>query len=435
MKSYEKIAKILRADRDTIRLLEERLSAATGKKNVLDKITEENEAMIRKRLDFLGLDRQTTAKELYDALISKIESDDHRLFETLGGPKKESSEDQQKILDIAKNLAGQPKGFFLKKNKAEELLKNQPPQKIISSLGYRDAEELIQKEDLWEIFSGLRFLEDADWLNNEFFKQYENLTPADFEEREIIVKSLGPQWASAAQSFVKKKYHNISHLKELGVVFVIPVPLGISGELMRNFSLILHYLNEVLFYSEILKKLAGDEKTFSKNLISLLRGDVVDKKLIPSDKSQWLIIQRYLAKDDENDWRLFKPHVNPEALHWEKAERMLVKAGEALNDFSIDLAFWQNLNWVGDFFRTESGVEILVSFNLVDTVMSLVKEKELIKYLLEHGCIFEREGKSHTLFHNPKTKKSATVPRHKEINTFTARGICKDLEIDIIEKR
>jgi len=46
--------------------------------------------------------------------------------------------------------------------------------------------------------------------------------------------------------------------------------------------------------------------------------------------------------------------------------------------------------------------------------------------------VFEDEGKKHTLFFNPATNKSTTVPRHNEINTFTARGICKDLGVPII---
>lgn len=384
MTSFEKIARILRADKDTIRVLEEKASAVTGKKNVIDKIVEENEAIVRNRLDSLGLGRQVMAKELYDTLISKIEADNHQLFEALGKPKLEIPENCQRILEYAKKLAAEPKGFFLKKERAEELLRNQPPQKIIQLLGYRNIDSLLQKEDLWEVFSALRFLEDPGWLNNTFLKQYENLKPTDFEERPIIVKALSLQWTDVARSFIEKKYHNISHLKELGMVFFIPVSLNISGELIRNFSLILHYLNEILFYSDILEKFSQDEKTFAQNLISLLRGDVIDKRLPASFKSQWLIIQRYLAKEDENDWRLFEPHVSPEALHWERAERMLVRAGELFNHFSADLAFWQNLNWVGDYFKTETGIEVLASFNLVDTAMSLVKEKELIKYLYHH---------------------------------------------------
>ena len=36
------------------------------------------------------------------------------------------------------------------------------------------------------------------------------------------------------------------------------------------------------------------------------------------------------------------------------------------------------------FFKIETGGEVPVSFNLVDTVMSLVQEKEMIKYLYHH---------------------------------------------------
>ena len=50
-----------------------------------------------------------------------------------------------------------------------------------------------------------------------------------------------------------------------------------------------------------------------------------------------------------------------------------------------------------------------------------------------HSCIFEREGANHTVYHNPISKKSSTIPRHNEINTFTAKNICKDLEIPIIK--
>ena len=48
------------------------------------------------------------------------------------------------------------------------------------------------------------------------------------------------------------------------------------------------------------------------------------------------------------------------------------------------MEFWRDLGSVGGFFKSEIGNDILVSFNLVDTVMALVKRKELIKYLYHH---------------------------------------------------
>ena len=206
MKPYEKIAKVLRTDKDTIRLLEEKLSALTGKKNVMSKIVEENEATIRNRLDFLGLGRKITAKQIYDALISKIEADNDELFKVLDSPSASVSSDWQRVLEIAQNISDKQKGLFLKQEKAVELLKNQPPQKILQVLNYKSVDELLEKENIFEIFSALRFVEGSEWLNENFFKQYKNLKPGDFEKREIKVLALPERWVQIAQNFIKHKY-------------------------------------------------------------------------------------------------------------------------------------------------------------------------------------------------------------------------------------
>lgn len=377
----EKIARILRADKDFISKIDARLSAVTGKKGVMGKIITENEDKVNDRLLKLGVSREAGAKEVYDALISKIEADDHLLFEVLRQPNCSRQEDCARVLELTRKVAGTNHGFFLKKEKAFELLHREPPRKVMTFLGYDSVDKMFAQEDFFEVFSALRFVEGNDWLNNVFFEQYKNLTPDDFEEREILVKALSEKWNRAVESFVMKKWHNISHLKELGVVFVIPISLGISGELLRMVSLVFHYLHEIPFYSEMFRRISEVPVTFSSNLVSLLRGDVFDRRLPEGEKSLWLVVQRYLAKDDENEWRLFVPHINPEAIHWKKTTTDLVKVGEFLDGFKDGLDFWQNLDWAGDYFKDEVGRDTLVSFNLVDTVMSLVKEKELIKYL------------------------------------------------------
>jgi hypothetical protein len=124
--------------------------------------------------------------------------------------------------------------------------------------------------------------------------------------------------------------------------------------------------------------------SFSESVISLLRGDVIDRRPPEGRKVNFLVIQRYLAKDDENDWRLFEPHVNPEAVHWKRASEEIASVDKLLPELKDGFGFWKDLDWVGDYFKDEVGHEVLVSFNLVDTVMALVKEKELIKYLYHH---------------------------------------------------
>jgi predicted RNA binding protein YcfA (HicA-like mRNA interferase family) len=58
-----------------------------------------------------------------------------------------------------------------------------------------------------------------------------------------------------------------------------------------------------------------------------------------------------------------------------------------------------------------------------------VKRVDLIRHLEQHGCALFREGGSHSVYVNRRTRKSSSVPRHREINEFLARKICRDLEI------
>jgi len=58
-----------------------------------------------------------------------------------------------------------------------------------------------------------------------------------------------------------------------------------------------------------------------------------------------------------------------------------------------------------------------------------MKRVKLLKHLREQGCVFIREGGSHSWWENPAQNRRSSVPRHTEINDILARKICKDLGI------
>ncbi|MEK7108142.1 MAG: type II toxin-antitoxin system HicA family toxin [Patescibacteria group bacterium] len=58
-----------------------------------------------------------------------------------------------------------------------------------------------------------------------------------------------------------------------------------------------------------------------------------------------------------------------------------------------------------------------------------MKRDDLIRHLRQQGCVFLREGGNHSLFFNPLTGRTSTVPRHREVEEFLARKICKDLGV------
>ncbi|MBI1957313.1 MAG: hypothetical protein HYS44_02550 [Candidatus Niyogibacteria bacterium] len=388
MDSEKYIARLLRSDVDTISRLHEKMAARFGKDGVLDTIATQNQLRASIMLEKLGI-RDRKALPIFKALIGKVREDDTALKKAFGISGSDGT-GYGVLAQRAVELAGLGSGFFLKWEKAAELIRKNPPQNILSFFGYRDAGELLEKENIKKVFAALRFAEDRKWLNTVFFAAYNDLEAADFEKRSVEMLVLENKWLAMAEHFVQKKYHNVSHLKELGMIFVLPQDLAVPGEALRLFTLLLHYLHEIHFYSELFEKkvhafsdpLWTEGQSFADFFTSALRGDIVDKRLPDGNALTWLIVQRYLAKEDENDWRLFEPHINPEALHWERAEENISHIGEKFPH--LDLSFWHDLGWIGDFYPTDTGVEVLVSMNLVDTVMALVMNKELIKYLYHH---------------------------------------------------
>jgi mRNA interferase HicA len=56
-----------------------------------------------------------------------------------------------------------------------------------------------------------------------------------------------------------------------------------------------------------------------------------------------------------------------------------------------------------------------------------VKRTDLIRTLLNFGCVLVRHGGSHDWYRNPGTGVSQPVPRHREIKDQLARHIIKML--------
>jgi hypothetical protein len=58
-----------------------------------------------------------------------------------------------------------------------------------------------------------------------------------------------------------------------------------------------------------------------------------------------------------------------------------------------------------------------------------LKRVDLVRHLEQHRCELLREGGNHSVYVNRTARKTSTVPRHREINDFLARRICRDLEV------
>lgn len=388
----EKLAKLLRTHESVLVDFEEQMNAETGKSGVLTEVAEDIERRVNEALGDLNVPQDPDTNTVFEALIKKIKENDKALLQYLGNPSCATEDGCRTIIALAKEITGVPKGFFVKKELAERLLRKNPPQRLMKKMEIGDVDTLLKKFPLEVVFPAIRFAEDSRWLNEVFFRPYEMITPADFEEREVEVVVLPPEFIEIGRHFAGAKLHHISHLKELGTIFVMPIEKQ-DGAALEVLTLVLHYLQEVPFYSRIFQRFAKEPESFSGHLVSALRGDVLPA--LPADEKDdsFLIVQRYLAKNDPVDPRLLAPHVNPEATHWRLVEDKLTEWG-AKEHPEFNFQFWQDLGPTGDFFQLsesdtqyhEHGVsdEVLVSFDFIDNLFAHNREASALEKYLYH---------------------------------------------------
>jgi len=224
---------------------------------------------------------------------------------------------------------------------------------------------MLEKENLYEIYGALRFAEEPEWLE-QFNKHYDDIKASDFTTRQIeMVVMPHDRWADIAEDFVHKKRHNITHLKEMGVILILPIKLEkMPGIAIFSFSLLFHYINEIRLYSAFFKLQQG-KKDFAQIFINTLIADPSDAAVIAGQNIHWRVIQKYLGKhEEEYHPESFEPHVHPEDLHWRKAE-------EALYMIDPELKFWEDLDYVGLLFDNRP-----IAFNMLDVAASYANGRD-----------------------------------------------------------
>ena len=367
-----KLAQLLRMpDKKPLAEVFEKMEKMTGKKNVAEKLVEENRQVVEQKLSKLGISADKADAQYVDSeILKKTEEADTSFFEFLGKPDYASPSGYEKMISLVQEIKpGEERGTFLKEDKLRSFLFLNPPRNIIKSLGYKDVKELLEKENIFHVFAGLRFAESEHWLNDSFLRPYHDLRPDDFEEREIKINILPQKWAEIGEKFVGKKLHNISHLKEAGVIFIVPTKReSFPGQSLETFTLLLHYSYEVDFYSRLFQK-CFTLPDFGTRLVEFLAAKVSAVPL-PKEGNFWRIIPRYLAKLNDSDPRLFESHINPEPLHWYKAERDIDEFVQ--KNPQIKLSFWRgDDDFAGEVFPAGKRGEDLISFDLIDSIISL----------------------------------------------------------------
>ena len=334
------------------------LEEVSGKTGADTKLIGDITAMAHESMRALGLNpAASTGEEVYYALLGRVEQDIIRLKKVIGA---EESDEVRYLVPLMIEAANKVKFnrtvFVLKREKAKDFLRVMPPRKLMAKLGYETVDDMIENEDFDEIYTALRFSEGGDWLNdyNELFK---TVTPQDYEERPLrIIQMDHDKYVDLAAEFVQKKLHNVTHTKEMGIIVVVPMHArSMRGLVLKTLPLLFHYMNEVKLYSTFFK-LKSAKPHFGKTVVETLIADPGTGSQMAGKRVHWRVIQRYLGKHKEDSISTvaFEPHVQPEDLHWRRAEDLLYQ-------LDPELRFWENRDYVA--FNYDG---FPVAFNLFD---------------------------------------------------------------------
>ncbi len=197
----------------------------------------------------------------------------------------------------------------------------------------------------------------------EHLRQFHDLTPADFEQRDILFLRLDPdRWWPLAKRLAETKKHHFSHLKEAGVIFWFPPPTAQPQPPQHVLLLLLlHYVFEVNFYSSWFAMQLHALNQLGDDFVLSILGD---QRLCSIDDWHLPILQQYHLKLSQPDQCVFEPHVMSEAVHWHKAAAIffdIIRAHPAFHE----VAFWEKCYTVG-VWRDR----YFINFNLMDNILS-----------------------------------------------------------------
>jgi hypothetical protein len=344
------------------------LEEQTGHPSLDVSLTADIVGKVHRKIRELGLDpSDTTAKELYHGLQAMVALHDTYLSQIIGTSIDDELSNQLKAIEKAINDLPLPKKTWaLKHSVAKKILKNHPPKKVMKQLGYKSIDSLLKREQVDEIIAATRFLETKAW-GQKLVKLYKSVGPSDFETRQIKVVVLDKErWGDSADAYIYASKQNITHLKELGIILILPLPVKhIRGAVITILPLVLHYINEIRSYSAFFK-MQQVRPDFHKVLIETLLDDKASTTKYAGQQIHWRIVQRHFGEQDPAKHpELFEPHVQPDDLHWRKAESVMYWLEPALK-------FWEGLDYVAALYPST-----VVPLSLMDNAASYCNNLEL----------------------------------------------------------
>lgn len=303
----------------------------------------------------LSLDpRDTTSHELYVGLRQRLRDDNERIARSIGIAHPNAvSEATPRIISAVKTEFAKTQCFVPKIARIKLILKNNPPKKVMDLLHYRSVDSMLKHEQAGHLILIARYVEDQAW-NTRHETELASLVAGDFETRQLEVFWLDKAVLVDALSVHAKKHHLVLHAKEAGCVAIAPTAEKvINSYTIRTVSLLVHYIQEVLYLSSFAKVILT-HSTFG----ALYANAVVSAHDAHFHLAQHPLHWRSLhhAVHTGTSLDIFPPHISSD-------EWFTKRANDALYSLNNHVGFWRDHSYV------IGGVDEHVSGNVIDVAI------------------------------------------------------------------
>jgi hypothetical protein len=311
----------------------------------------------------------TTPKELFYALRHHAGGSNQELEKAVGVKATDTPRQAvEKIIKFVEKLDVPKEVWVVKQTVIKDLLKKQPPKKLLKTLGSRSIDSILKRNSAYEILVIASCVETLDW-REKFRLKLKKLKPSDFRVNQASIFQLAPAKADKIRSAGLAARSSLINNYETGSILVVPPKRRFDLDTLGLTIALLQSLHDLRVYSAYFRHISL-KPDFGNELYSALRGGLPGK--MHELKIGWKPLQRHFNNAPESFKKVEQPYLQYDDV-------VVVAPLDALGKTVPGLDFWRDKGFSFLY------IDIPVSMHLMDVVVNasnrLPYEKSTHDYL------------------------------------------------------
>lgn len=285
----------------------------------------------KKTLASLDLDEtDTTPRELFHALCQRAVVTNQAVIDELNISETDTPEQLiDTIVSFIDKLTIKREVWTIKHSAIKQMLKNQPPKKLLKILGLRSIDSVLKRTSAYELLALAYQIENEDWTA-KMQAQYKKLKPVDFQASTSTIYIVDRTRVKKLHSGGYKSSRIVVPNYETGTILVVPPAERFNLDALAITMAVLQTLYDLRLYSAYFRLISVKPKFGSKLhnvLLNGLPGNVQNMEI------GWTVLQRHFTDSPESFTAIEQPHIQHEDIE-------LISPLEALSEVLPDLHFW-----------------------------------------------------------------------------------------------